>query len=152
VTGADAPGVGRTFVVGTDGSPGGTEAVRTALKLARLVGARVHVVCAYREAQWGAEGGGRQAARRDVSAVHDDAKQVLDRTLRRIRTAGVDVTCHARAGNAGDVLVDVADEEGAELLVVGNRGMSGFSRFLLGSVPNRVSHHANCSVMIVRTT
>ena len=48
--------------------------------------------------------------------------------------------------------LDVAEEQGAELIVVGNKGMTGAKRFLLGSVPNKVSHHAPCSVLIVRTT
>jgi nucleotide-binding universal stress UspA family protein len=46
----------------------------------------------------------------------------------------------------------VAEEVGADLLVVGNKGMTGAKRFLLGSVPNKISHHAPCSVYIVRTT
>jgi nucleotide-binding universal stress UspA family protein len=46
----------------------------------------------------------------------------------------------------------VAEETGADLIVVGNKGMTGAERFLLGSVPNKVSHHAPCSVLIVRTT
>ena len=49
-------------------------------------------------------------------------------------------------------ILDVAEEQGADLIVVGNKGMTGAKRFLLGSVPNKVSHHAPCSVMIIRTT
>src|SRR5258708_5498195 len=49
-------------------------------------------------------------------------------------------------------ILDVAEEKGADLIVVGNKGMTGARRFLLGSVPNKVSHHAPCNVMIVRTT
>jgi len=51
-----------------------------------------------------------------------------------------------------NAILDVAEERGADLIVVGNKGMSGAKRFLLGSVPNRVSHHAPCSVLIIRTT
>jgi nucleotide-binding universal stress UspA family protein len=46
----------------------------------------------------------------------------------------------------------VAEERGSDLIVVGNKGMTGAKRFLLGSVPNKVSHHAPCSVLIIRTT
>jgi nucleotide-binding universal stress UspA family protein len=46
----------------------------------------------------------------------------------------------------------VAETEGADLIVVGNKGMTGARRFLLGNVPNKVSHHAPCSVLIVRTS
>ena len=46
----------------------------------------------------------------------------------------------------------VAEEQAADLIIVGNKGMTGAKRFLLGSVPNKVSHHAPCSVLIIRTT
>jgi nucleotide-binding universal stress UspA family protein len=58
----------------------------------------------------------------------------------------------ARPGDAADAILDVAEEQRCDLIVVGNRGMTGAKRFLLGSVPNKVSHHAPCSVLIVRTT
>jgi nucleotide-binding universal stress UspA family protein len=57
-----------------------------------------------------------------------------------------------RQGEAADAILDVAEEQRADLIVVGNKGMTGAKRFLLGSVPNRISHHAPCSVLIVRTT
>ena len=69
-----------------------------------------------------------------------------------LREAGVDVETHAREGDPADAILDVAEEENADLIVVGNKGMTGAKRFLLGSVPNKVSHHAPCSVMIIRTT
>jgi len=58
----------------------------------------------------------------------------------------------ARQGDAADAILDIAEEQRSELIVVGNKGMTGAKRFLLGSVPNKVSHHAPCSVLIVRTT
>jgi nucleotide-binding universal stress UspA family protein len=66
--------------------------------------------------------------------------------------AGVDVNVHARQGDPSDVILDVAEELGADLVIVGNKGMTGAKRFMLGSVPDRISHHANCSVLIVHTT
>jgi nucleotide-binding universal stress UspA family protein len=66
--------------------------------------------------------------------------------------AGVEVRSHAREGDPADAIIDVADETGADVIVVGNKGMTGARRFLLGSVPNKISHHAPCSVYIVRTT
>ena len=58
---------------------------------------------------------------------------------------------YAREGDPADAILDVAEERGADLIVVGNKGMTGAKRFLLGSVPNKVSHHAPCSVLIIRT-
>jgi nucleotide-binding universal stress UspA family protein len=59
---------------------------------------------------------------------------------------------HILAGEPADCLLKVAEDVGADLLVVGNKGMQGPKRFLLGSVPNRVAHHADCSVLIVHTS
>jgi nucleotide-binding universal stress UspA family protein len=67
------------------------------------------------------------------------------------REAGVEVDVYARQGDPAYALLDVAEEREADLIVVGNKGMGGAKRFLLGSVPNKVSHHAPCSVLIIRT-
>jgi nucleotide-binding universal stress UspA family protein len=68
------------------------------------------------------------------------------------REAGVPVSVYPRQGDPADAILDVAEERQADLIVVGNKGMTGAKRFLLGSVPNKVSHHAPCSVLIIRTT
>ena len=68
------------------------------------------------------------------------------------RRGGLTVDTYAREGDPADAILDVAEENNADLIVVGNKGMTGAKRFLLGSVPNKVSHHAPCSVMIIRTT
>jgi nucleotide-binding universal stress UspA family protein len=84
--------------------------------------------------------------REDVLAMLDTAKQ-------EAHGAGVqEVETFACQGDAADAVLDVAEEERTDLIVVGNKGMAGAKRFLLGSVPNKVSHHAPCSVLIVRTT
>jgi protein-tyrosine phosphatase len=63
------------------------------------------------------------------------------------------VECPFSPAAAGfDAILDVAEEQDADLIVIGNKGMTGAKRFLLGSVPNKVSHHAPCSVLIIRTT
>ena len=62
------------------------------------------------------------------------------------------VNTYARQGDPADAILDVAEEQEADLIVVGNKGMTGAKRFLLGSVPNKISHHAPCSVLIIRTT
>ena len=73
--------------------------------------------------------------REDVSATLAEAAEGL-------KEEGVDVETHAREGDPADAILDVAEEQGADLIVVGNKGMTGAKRFLLGSVPNKVSHHA----------
>ena len=75
----------------------------------------------------------------------------LERVGEVLRAAGVEVEVFALQGDPADAILDVAEERGSDLIVVGNKGMTGAKRFLLGSVPNKVSHHAPCSVLIIRT-
>jgi nucleotide-binding universal stress UspA family protein len=82
----------------------------------------------------------------------EDVNSTLGEGAEGVQEKGVEVETHAREGDPADAILDVAEETGADLIVVGNKGMTGAKRFLLGSVPNKVSHHAPCSVMIIRTT
>ena len=138
------------IVVGTDGSKTAEEAVRQATELAQAAGARVHVVTAYHPGQHGERLS--TTARRAPVDLPDVAAALLARARERIEGQGVAVETHAREGDPAEALIDVAAETGADLIVVGNKGMAGAARFLLGSVPNKVSHHAPSSVLIVRTT
>jgi nucleotide-binding universal stress UspA family protein len=144
-----------SIVVGTDGSDTAGEAVRQATELAKAVGAKIFVVSAF-------EPVGNQRLREERQQVPEDMswmvnqREDVDATLRAaaedIKEAGVDVETFARQGDPADAILDVAEEKTADLIVVGNKGMSGAKRFLRGSVPNKVSHHAPSSVMIIRTT
>jgi nucleotide-binding universal stress UspA family protein len=143
-----------TIVVGTDGSETAGAAVAAAIDLAARVGARLDVVSAYepsavrrlREAPPETPGDHEWAVnlREEVDATLRDA-------ARRAEVAGVAVAVFAREGDPAGAILDVAEERGAGLIVVGHRGRTGAERFLLGSVPNKVSHHAPCSVLIIRT-
>ena len=145
----------RSIVVGTDGSETANEAVRQAIDLAKATGAKVELVSAYepvsqqrlREEQQQAPGDMQWMVnpREDVDATLKDAGEQAEE-------AGVQVEVFARQGDPADAILDVAEETKADLIVVGNKGMTGARRFLLGSVPNKVSHHAPCSVLIIRTT
>jgi nucleotide-binding universal stress UspA family protein len=144
-----------SIVVGTDGSSTATQAVREAVDMAKAVGATLELVSAYapvseqrlrtekrdapKDLQWAIN------PRREVEASLTDAADIA-------REAGVSVNTHARQGDPADAILDVAEEQNADLVILGNKGMTGAKRFLLGSVPDKVSHHAPCSVLIVRTT
>ena len=142
-----------SIVVGMDGSDTAREAVRQATVLARSVGARIELVSAYEPVT--------DARLRESIAVPEDLHWIIDpreaveATLEaaaaEIREGGVEVAVFARQGDPADAILDVAEERGSDLIVVGNKGMTGAKRFLLGSVPNKVSHHAPCSVLIIRT-
>jgi nucleotide-binding universal stress UspA family protein len=150
------PAMYGTIVVGTDGSETAQEAVSQAAELAKTVGATVLLVSAYEPVSETRLRQERTEVPEDVSWMvnpREDVQAVLDGEAERIKAAGVEnVDTFAREGDPADAILDVAEEKGADLIVVGNKGMTGARRFLLGSVPNKVSHHAPCNVMIVRTT
>jgi len=145
-----------SILVGTDGSSTAHSALHSAIDLAREGKARLLIVSAYEpisdhrlrerlidvpeDLQW-------------MINPHDEVLAQLDETAEEARAAGVtDVETFARQGDAADAILDVAEEQRVDLIVIGNKGLTGAKRFLLGSVPNKVSHHAPCSVLIVRTT
>jgi len=141
-----------SIVVGTDGSPTAEEAVRQAAVLARQSGAKVHLVSAYRpiESLYTAP----DLMPVDLRGAIDprgDAEQLLSESAAKVRSEGVEVETYAFPGDPASALIEVAETTKAELIAVGNRGMASKARFLLGSVPNKVAHHAPCTVMIIRT-
>jgi nucleotide-binding universal stress UspA family protein len=142
-----------SIVVGSDGSETAAVAVRKAVELARALGARLHVVSAYRPLSGVRVAGADSEPERGDWSVSPtvDVDAVLEEVAGTARTMGVDAECYARTGDPAEAILDVADEQGADLIVVGNKGMHGRRRFLLGSVPDKISHHAPCSVLIVRT-
>ena len=93
----------------------------------------------------------QSSAKVGTGHLQEAAEQVLSRASRRCEEAGVPVEFEARVGDPVDVLLDVASERDVDLIVIGNKGMTGARRYWLGNVPNKISHHAEASVMIVRT-
>ena len=145
----------QSIVVGTDGSDTAREAVRQATDLAGRLGANIHLVSAYEPVPEGRLREERQEVPEDLQWMvnpREDVASTLEEAAEQLKEAGVEVDTHAREGDPADAILDVAEEKSADLIVVGNKGMTGAKRFLLGSVPNKVSHHAPCSVMIIRTT
>jgi nucleotide-binding universal stress UspA family protein len=144
----------RSIVVGTDGSDTATQAVRQAVDLAAAVGASLELVSAYEPVPAQRLREEQRDAPEDLQwAIHprEDVDLTLQGAAEVAKQAGVAVNVYARQGDPADAILDVAEERDADLIVVGNKGMTGAKRFLLGSVPNKVSHHAPCSVLIVRT-
>ncbi len=145
----------KSIVVGTDGSDTATQAVHQAVELARAVGASVELVSAYEPVPNQRLNQERRDAPEDLQwAINprEDVDLTLEAAAEVARAAGVAAKTYARQGDPADAILDVAEELESDLIIVGNKGMSGAKRFLLGSVPNKVSHHAPCSVLIVRTT
>ena len=143
------------IVVGTDGSDTAAEAVRQAAELARIHGARLHLVSAYSptlRAKLQAERELLPEEERWMASPGEQAERVLTEAAKGVEASGVAVETHSLPGDPAEVIIELAESLEAQLVVVGNKGMTGITRFLLGSVPSKVAHHASCSVLIVRTT
>lgn len=146
----------QAIVVGTDGSDSAQEAVRHAVELSRALGSTLHLVSAGSSKSAAAIDRESKDAPADVQYAinpREDLDDILGKVEAQARAAGVaDVMSHAVLDtDPADAILEVAERRNADLIVLGNRGMHGVAR-LLGSVPNKVSHNANCSVAIIRTT
>jgi len=143
-----------SIVVGTDGSKTAYRAVAQAVDLAKSLGAKLEIVCAYEPVPGSRLREERASAPADMQwtvNAREDVEATLREAVEQAELEGIAAETYARQGDPADAILDVAEERGADLIVVGNRGMTGAKRFLLGSVPNKVSHHAPCSVLIIRT-
>jgi len=138
-----------SVVVGTDGSDTAGEAVAHAISLAQLCDATLHIVTAYKPRE--VRGQAVPDEFRDVVASGGKADALLESECARARAKGIAVHGHTGSGSPADAIIRVAEQEKADVIVVGNKGMTGVRR-VLGSVPNSVAHQAPCSVLIVETT
>lgn len=157
------------ILVGTDGSETAMRAVDMASDLARSLSTVATVVCAYEPptedelkryrsdpndpiAQWaaGSESGVPQEFRWRIAGA-TQAEDVLERAYDHAAARGLEVEVRAIEGAPAETLINLAESEGFDLIVVGSVGMTGAGRFMLGNVPNRISHHAPTDVLILRT-
>jgi nucleotide-binding universal stress UspA family protein len=138
-----------TVAVGTDGSTTADEAVRRAAAIAKRFGARLVLLSAFDPSK-----GALSAQREDIelqwaSSSSARLSSTLERSQAELRRDGIECETRIEEGDPAEVLVRLAQECGADLLVIGNKGMK---RRVLGSVPNSVTHKADCSVLVVKTT
>jgi nucleotide-binding universal stress UspA family protein len=138
----------KNVLVGADSSKTALKAVRSAADLAAALGATLHIATAYKPESVRAPD---LPAEFQYSVTTHPADLLLAELERIGEHAGVKVEVHAATGDPAEAIVRVAKRIGADLIVVGNKGMRGAKR-VLGSVPNSVAHHAECSVLIVDTT
>jgi nucleotide-binding universal stress UspA family protein len=141
-----------SIVVGTNGSATADIALDRAIALAKMTGAELHVVSAY-EPTPARVGGNRPATEAQEYPVtpHFKVDAVLDRATDLAEGGGVKIEAHGPRGDAAAAILSVAEGSNADLIILGSKGMQG-ARRVLGSVPNKVSHHAPCDVLIVQTT
>jgi nucleotide-binding universal stress UspA family protein len=134
-----------TVAVGTDGSETAGEAVKQAAEFARRFDAKLVLLSAFKD---GAPPTGTDEAQWAYSPAAQ-LREILARTETELNEQGIECTTLVDEGDPGDVLVRLADDCGADVLVIGNKGMQ---RRVLGSVPKSVAHNADCSVFVVKTT
>lgn len=144
----------RSIVVGTDGSATASEAVRHAARLAVAFDAELLIVTAF-VSNPAAVARAQQEAPDELRWRITDSAAAEDRVAGGKRVAAevgaTKVRCQVEAGDPAGVLIDVAQDVAADVIVVGSKGMASPARFILGSVPNTVTHHAPCDVLVVHT-
>jgi nucleotide-binding universal stress UspA family protein len=136
-----------TVAVGTDGSDTAAEALRMASEVARRFDAELVLLSAFDESR-----AGNASRDREDQWSYSPAsrlREILSRAEEDLRKEGLEARTMVGEGDPADVLVRLAEECDADVLVVGNKGMQ---RRVLGSVPNTVTHKAPCSVIVVKTT
>ena len=144
------PNMYTRIVVGTDGSDRSLVAVNRAAQIAERWEAELHVVSAAAPMSMGGDPAATSAL--DAMRFSDSSARVAARLGHDVCVARrIEVIEHTVVGEPASVLMAVAEEVGADLIVVGNRGMTGKLRLFTGSVPNRVAHHSEIDVLIVST-
>jgi nucleotide-binding universal stress UspA family protein len=139
-----------TVAVGTDGSQTAGEAVRMAAELASRFDAKLVLLSAFQSTGAGApQGTGSSQEIEWAANTAARVREILARTESELKANGIDCATRVDEGDAAEVLVALAAECGADVLVIGNKGMH---RRVLASVPNTVTHRAPCSVLVVKTT
>jgi nucleotide-binding universal stress UspA family protein len=134
-----------TVAVGTDGSETASDAVQQAAEFARRFEAKLVLLSAFRTDPPPPDAGEAEWSYSPAAQL----RGLLSRTEGEMKEQGLECTTLVDEGDPADVLVRLADECGADVLVIGNKGMQ---RRVLGSVPNSITHKAGCSVLVVKTT
>src|ERR687894_1496703 len=142
------------ILLATDGSEEAALAAHTATDIAGKTGSELHVVLVGLSAAYVGMGPPEIA---DIPAprqedLDEEARRLLDAQVKQIEADGSTVAqAHLRVGRPDEQIVALAEEIGAGLIVMGNRGLGGLRRLLMGSVSDSVVRHAHCPVLIVRT-
>jgi nucleotide-binding universal stress UspA family protein len=138
----------KNVLVGADNSATALSAVEAAAELAAALGAKLHIVTAYKIVTTALPDLPPDVFQSTYARLADELLEELTSVAKK---AGVEVEIHASSGEPAGAIINVATRVGADLIIVGNKGMRG-KRRVLGSVPNSVAHRAPCAVLIVDTT
>ena len=138
------------ILVGVDGSEQSIAAARTALGLASLTGGHVPLITVVRppEGWWGLEGS-PPSPEALASAVAAGQREILDRVMNALGEDAAGATTVEELGDPTTAIINACEREQADLLVIGRRGATVMERVMLGSVADRLAHHAPCPLLIV---
>lgn len=133
------------ILVAYDGSESARRALDQAAALSRSNGAKISVVSVAEPLpQFG-----RAGAMLTPEEVREHANELLDAKA-ALAVKGVTTQMVERKGEAASMIIDEAEKEGSDVIVMGTRGLNAAERWLLGSVSSRVVQHARCNVLVVR--
>jgi len=140
------------ILLATDGSPHAELAAMKAVDLAQSTGSRLHVVVVGRTFSQAVYNEYYTETEAGREAIRHEAQETLDEQVRKIEKAGGTVAiAHLKMGERRDeAIVHLAEDIGADLIVIGSRGFGGLKRALLGNVADSVVRHAHCPVLVVR--
>jgi nucleotide-binding universal stress UspA family protein len=139
-----------TIAVGTDGSATAAAALEVAVGMAKRFDSELVLISAFSDSRRGSRAaGGASEEAQWASNPAARTREILSRAEEKLRGDGVKCKTLVDEGDPADVIVRLAEECGADVLVIGNKGMN---RRVLGSVPKTVTQEAPCSVFVVKTT
>lgn len=142
------------ILLASDGSEYALRAAKAAAELAKALNASVTLLHVFTMPSVQMTVPGAPGVDVDPAAFSTYVEQVQDAVAKRtgkvLDEAGVPYTTLLEAGHPAEVIVRIAEDDGYDLIVMGSRGLSAIQSFLLGSVSDKVLHHAHCPVLIVK--
>ena len=139
----------RKILIATDGSDAAKKAIQKGIEIAKLSGAVVYAVYVIVPAGYSSRDFGWEKSLREF--LHAEGEKATAFVEEAGRTAGVRVESVLLEGNAADRILEFAEQEGIDLIVMGTLGKSGLERFLLGSIAEKVVRHSKLPVMVVKS-
>jgi nucleotide-binding universal stress UspA family protein len=142
----------KKILIATDGSENSKKAIQSGIELASCTGADVHAiyVVSTRSRFGGIPQRGADWIRTIKSDLEEEGKKALDDAKKAAEEKGVNIETAIIEGHPANEIIDYADKNGADLIVIGTLGKTGVNKFLLGSVAQNVVAHANSKVLVVR--
>jgi nucleotide-binding universal stress UspA family protein len=135
------------ILVPTDGSEASEGAVEHAVDLAKQYGATIHALYVVDSGSYTSLEAGSDIV---LEALKDEGKTAVGHVVDAAERAGVDVTSGVQTGTAHRTILDYAEEEDCDLIVMGTHGRTGLNRYLLGSVTERIVRSSDVPVLTVR--